>query len=208
MQSAEGYIKRSLLALCAMIMLGGSLSAQSFRIGTKAPDLSGLDWLTEHPAEIKRTTLVEFFHSNNKNSAERLDWLRGLAVENAEQLNVVIIIRDDDHEALRMLAENREYYYVVQTDARFLRSIGVRYVPYTYITKDELKHTPDFFDFNVKLNYNFVLNEHLKIQLNGGVQNMFNAFQKDLDKGTYRDSGYFYGPTQPRTYFIGIKLFN
>lgn len=80
--------------------------------------------------------------------------------------------------------------------------------PYTYITKDELVHTPDFFDFNVKLNYNFVLNEHLKLQLNGGVQNMFNAFQKDLDKGTYRDSGYFYGPTQPRTYFIGIKLYN
>ena len=80
--------------------------------------------------------------------------------------------------------------------------------PYTYINKDELVHTPDFFDFNTKLNYTFVLNEHLKIQVNGGVQNIFNAFQKDLDKGTYRDSGYFYGPTQPRTYFIGIKLFN
>lgn len=79
---------------------------------------------------------------------------------------------------------------------------------FSYIQKDELVHTPDFFDFNVKLNYTFVLNEHLKIQLNGGVQNMFNAFQKDLDKGTYRDSGYFYGPTQPRTYFIGVKLFN
>ena len=80
--------------------------------------------------------------------------------------------------------------------------------PHTYIRKDELVHTPDFFDFNLKLNYTFVLNEHLKLQLNGGVQNMFNAFQKDLDKGTYRDSGYFYGPTQPRTYFIGFKLFN
>ena len=80
--------------------------------------------------------------------------------------------------------------------------------PYTYIDKDELVHTPDFFDFNTKLNYTFVLNEHLKLQINGGVQNIFNAFQKDLDKGTYRDSGYFYGPTQPRTYFIGIKLFN
>ena len=66
----------------------------------------------------------------------------------------------------------------------------------------------DYEDFNVKLNYTFVLNDHLKIQLNGGVQNIFNAFQQDLDKGTYRDSGYFYGPTQPRTYFIGFKLFN
>ena len=82
------------------------------------------------------------------------------------------------------------------------------YFPYSYIKQDELVHTPDFFDFNAKLNYTFVLNEHLKLQVNGGVQNIFNAFQKDLDKGTYRDSGYFYGPTQPRTYFIGIKLFN
>jgi outer membrane receptor for ferrienterochelin and colicins len=80
--------------------------------------------------------------------------------------------------------------------------------PYQYITKDEMVHTPDFFDFNTKLNYTFVLNEHMKIQLNGGVQNMFNAFQKDLDKGMYRDSGYFYGPTQPRTFFLGIKIFN
>lgn len=79
---------------------------------------------------------------------------------------------------------------------------------YTYIQKDEMVHTPDFFELNAKLSYTFVLREHMKIQLNGGVQNILNAFQKDLDKGTYRDSGYFYGPTQPRTVFIGIKLFN
>ena len=77
-----------------------------------------------------------------------------------------------------------------------------------YISKDEMVHTSDFFDLNVKLNYTFVLNDHVKLQLNGGVQNIFNAFQKDLDKGGYRDSGYFYGPTQPRTYFIGIKIMN
>lgn len=77
-----------------------------------------------------------------------------------------------------------------------------------YIAKDEMVHTPDFFDLNVKLNYTFVLNDHIKLQSNGGVQNIFNAFQKDLDKGGYRDSGYFYGPTQPRTYFVGIKITN
>ena len=32
------------------------------------------------------------------------------------------------------------------------------------------------------------------------------SFQKDLDKGEFRDSGYFYGPTQPRTFFLGIKI--
>lgn len=77
-----------------------------------------------------------------------------------------------------------------------------------YIKQDRLERTPDFFDLNVKLNYTFVLNDHVKLQLNGGVQNIFNSFQKDLDKGEYRDSGYFYGPTQPRTYFVGIKIMN
>ena len=57
-------------------------------------------------------------------------------------------------------------------------------------------------------NYTFVLNDHLKLQFNGGVNNIFNAFQKDLDKGADRDSKYFYGPTQPRTLFIGVKIFN
>ena len=33
-----------------------------------------------------------------------------------------------------------------------------------------------------------------------------NAFQKDLDRGEYRDSGYFYGPAQPRTVFLGCKI--
>ena len=79
---------------------------------------------------------------------------------------------------------------------------------YTYIGKDELVRTPDFFDFNVKLNYTFDIGESVKLQLNGGVQNIFNAFQRDLDRGAYRDSGYFYGPTAPRTYFLGLKITN
>lgn len=29
---------------------------------------------------------------------------------------------------------------------------------------------------------------------------------KDLDRGALRDSKYFYGPTQPRIYFIGVKF--
>lgn len=77
-----------------------------------------------------------------------------------------------------------------------------------YIEHDRLETTPDFFTLNLKLNYTFVLRDHIKLQLNGGVQNIFNSFQKDLDQGADRDSGYFYGPTQPRTYFIGFKIMN
>ena len=34
----------------------------------------------------------------------------------------------------------------------------------------------------------------------------FNAYQKDFDKGVDRDSGYIYGPSLPRSWFIGAKV--
>ena len=78
---------------------------------------------------------------------------------------------------------------------------------HTYINKDEMVHTPDFIDLSAKVAYTFGMGGRIKLQLNAGVQNILDAFQKDLDKGTYRDSGYFYGPTQPRTVYIGAKVF-
>ena len=77
-----------------------------------------------------------------------------------------------------------------------------------YIDNDRMETTPHFFDLGVKFNYTFVLHDHIKLQVNTGVQNILNHFQPDLDRGEYRDSGYFYGPTQPRTVFVGLKIVN
>ena len=77
-----------------------------------------------------------------------------------------------------------------------------------YIEEDRMETTPDFFDLNVKFNYTFVLHDHVKLQVNTGVQNILNHFQPDLDRGEFRDSGYFYGPAQPRTFFVGFKIVN
>ena len=77
-----------------------------------------------------------------------------------------------------------------------------------YIESDRMETTPHFFDLGVKFNYTFVLHDHIKLQVNAGVQNILNHFQPDLDRGEYRDSGYFYGPTQPRTVFVGFKIAN
>ena len=83
---------------------------------------------------------------------------------------------------------------------------GRMYVPHFGET-DEMVHTPDFIELSAKASYTFSLGHHLKLQLNCGIQNLLNAFQKDLDRGEFRDSGYFYGPTQPRTLFVGVKVF-
>lgn len=66
--------------------------------------------------------------------------------------------------------------------------------------------TPDFWDLNFKIAYDFRIFRSFKLQLNAGVQNMLNSFQKDFDSGADRDSGYIYGPTLPRSFFFGIRL--
>ena len=54
--------------------------------------------------------------------------------------------------------------------------------------------------------YNFNLAESISMELQGGVKNLFDAFQHDLDRGAFRDSVYVYGPMMPRTYFLGVKF--
>ncbi len=75
-----------------------------------------------------------------------------------------------------------------------------------YIPEDREEKTPDFFDMNIKLAYDFPLLKSVTLQLNGGIQNIFNAYQSDFDKGPQRDAGYIYGPGVPRSYFIGCKI--
>ena len=75
-----------------------------------------------------------------------------------------------------------------------------------YIESNRTETTPGFFDLNFKVSYDFKLYGHIVLQLNAGVQNFLNAWQKDFDQGPDRDSGYIYGPSSPRCFFAGIKL--
>ena len=74
-----------------------------------------------------------------------------------------------------------------------------------YINNDALTKTPSFFDAGFKLAYDFRITDMATLQVNFGMKNVFDQFQKDLDKGMMRDAGYIYGPLLPRTIFFGIK---
>ncbi len=71
---------------------------------------------------------------------------------------------------------------------------------------DVAVNTRSFFDATLKMSYEFRLFDHANLQINAGLQNIFNAYQRDFDQGYLRDSGYIYGPTMPRSIFAGIKL--
>lgn len=75
-----------------------------------------------------------------------------------------------------------------------------------YIEKDRLEITPRFFDINISLSYDIETGKETLLQVKCGVNNIFDSFQNDFDKGVYRDAGYIYGPTQPRTFYAGLKF--
>jgi outer membrane receptor for ferrienterochelin and colicins len=85
---------------------------------------------------------------------------------------------------------------------------GSMYTPHYagFIDEDTLKRTQDFMEVNWKSSYTFSLKNQVQLQVNAGVQNIFNSFQRDFDFGVNRDASYIYGPSRPRTIFVGLKI--
>ncbi|MEM9362652.1 MAG: TonB-dependent receptor [Bacteroidota bacterium] len=70
----------------------------------------------------------------------------------------------------------------------------------------ELNEVNSFFDLNIKLESHFDFNDSFMVTVSGGVTNLFNSFQDDFEVGPTRDSDYIYGPSTPRSFFLGLKF--
>lgn len=75
-----------------------------------------------------------------------------------------------------------------------------------YIENDRLESTEPFWVLNTKLRKPINISEDCLISAFIGVHNLLNSYQKDLDKGVDRDSGYVYGPAKPRSFFAGLEF--
>ena len=72
---------------------------------------------------------------------------------------------------------------------------------------DEYFSTPNFAELSLRLGYTFdVRRISSGLELYGGIKNITNSYQDDFDIGKNRDSDYIYGPSAPRTVFIGLKI--
>lgn len=68
-----------------------------------------------------------------------------------------------------------------------------------------LKSTKEFLEFNFKTAYEYFIEDHNRIEISLGCQNILNSYQSDFDFGKNRDAGFIYGPNRPRTVFFSIK---
>lgn len=66
--------------------------------------------------------------------------------------------------------------------------------------------TTSFFDMNWKITYEIPFYKGTDFEINAGIQNIFDSYQDDFDRGPDRVSSYIYGPSMPRSYFAGVKL--
>ena len=66
--------------------------------------------------------------------------------------------------------------------------------------------TESFVDVGTKFSYTIPLTSVISLEINAGVKNIFDEYQRDLDFGAGKDASYLYGPALPRTYFVGVKL--
>jgi outer membrane receptor for ferrienterochelin and colicins len=73
--------------------------------------------------------------------------------------------------------------------------------------RDVYTDTKPFTELNIRLAYNLPSTRlDTEFEIFGGVKNVLDAYQKDFDTGKYRDSNYIYGPSAPRTFFIGLRI--
>jgi len=89
-------------------------------------------------------------------------------------------------------------------EMKVLHMAGAEGVP-----NDEFIRSQNFFELSIKSGYKFIFKEiACGLELFVGIKNIFNSYQPYFDLGKNRDSNFVYGPSLPRTFFIGMKLFS
>jgi len=132
------------------------------------------------------------------------------AVENSDQLSVKReFLRTPNNYGYATLTyrPNKKfttalnYVYTGQMD--LLHLAGAPELP----TGDIYLKSPSFSELGIKSSYTFDVKK-LKtgIQIFGGVKNIFDSYQTNFDTVKNRDNNFIYGPSAPRTIFVGFKF--
>jgi outer membrane receptor for ferrienterochelin and colicins len=75
-----------------------------------------------------------------------------------------------------------------------------------FIPETILEETPNLLEIGFNTSRTFTISDKYQFEINGGIKNIFNSYQDDFDRTVDRDPNYIYGPSQPRTVFIGLKF--
>lgn len=115
------------------------------------------------------------------------------------------MFRTPDHYGFFMAHCHPFKGFTIATNGKVTGSMLVQHYA-GYIPQDEEVRTRPFFEWDVKVGYEIPLYKNYTLEINAGVKNLLDHYQSDMDKGMHKDAGYIYGPSIPRSYFVGVNL--
>ncbi|MBP6436568.1 MAG: TonB-dependent receptor [Paludibacteraceae bacterium] len=131
---------------------------------------------------------------------EPVTWSTNTAIEATRRMQ-----RTPDHYGYAVMNYNATKNFTASVSGKYTGSMLVPHFA-GYIAEDTETISSPFWDMGVKLAYKIPFYKYYALEVNGGVKNILDSFQPDLDKGMDKDAGYIYGPTLPRTFFVGLSL--
>ncbi len=85
--------------------------------------------------------------------------------------------------------------------------LQAKFSPNEALLPNEYRTSPSFTEIGAKIGYTFSLPMiDSEIEIFGGVKNLTDNFQNDFDNYKNRDSNYIYGPSMPRTFYLGLRI--
>lgn len=129
--------------------------------------------------------------------------------EEVQEFNEISFLRTPNAYGFLTIDFNPGKRFAASTTGSYTGKMLVPYFGSDLVNPEvgELRVSNPFFDLGIKIKYSIKLNG-AKLQLFGGIKNIFNSYQNDFDIGADRDPAYIYGPSQPRTIYAGIKIGN
>jgi outer membrane receptor for ferrienterochelin and colicins len=103
------------------------------------------------------------------------------------------------------LSYNNERLFSVDLSLEYTGSMKAPHYS-GYIEADRLETTDPFWVLNLKVQRRLRVSETTGITVFVGGYNLRDSYQKDLDLGIDRDSGYVYGPAKPRAFYAGFDF--
>ena len=129
-------MKRFLCILLVAIACSNtaSLWAQRVEVGSRAPHIADVEWISDPLEESGKWLMVEFFHSSNKDCREHIDHLNTLAKDYRHDMEVLVLTREPSEQVASMLLHEYQYCYIgIDEDGKVFRAFNVKHVPYAVI---------------------------------------------------------------------------
>ncbi len=111
-----------------------SLSAQRAEVGTYAPHIDEVEWISDRLEESDKALMVEFFHSSNVDCREHIEDLNAMACDYRYDMDVLMLTREPAEQVAGMLLHEYQYFYVaIDESGKVFRAFGVSHVPYAVV---------------------------------------------------------------------------